>query len=75
VTALDPEGVGHTVEVSAESLYEAVALPICALRQDDLSPPPGLRLRVAVRPPVVEYVAEVRHFEARVNGAARSSRR
>jgi hypothetical protein len=74
VTAVDPEGIEHSVEVSAESLYEAVALAICALRQDDWSPPPGLRLRVSVRQPVVEHVVEMRRFEAWLNGSARSPR-
>jgi hypothetical protein len=68
VTATDPEGVEHSVEVSAESLYEALALAICALRQDDWSPPPGLRVRVAVRQPVVEHVVEMRRFEAAAQG-------
>jgi hypothetical protein len=35
VTAIDPEGVEHGVEVTAESLYEAVALAICAVRKND----------------------------------------
>jgi hypothetical protein len=74
VTATDPEGVEHSVEVSAESLYEAVALAICALRQDDWSPPPGLRLRVSVCQPVVEHTVEMRRFQAWLNGAARSPR-
>jgi hypothetical protein len=74
VTAVDPEGIEHSVEVSAESLYEAVALAISALRQDDWSPPPGLRLRVSVRQPVVEHVVEMRRFEAWLNGSARSPR-
>jgi hypothetical protein len=74
VTAVDPEGVEHSVEVSAETLYEAVALAMCALRQDDWSPPPALRLRVSVRQPVVEHVVEMRRFEAWLDGAARSPR-
>jgi hypothetical protein len=69
-----PGVIQPSVEVSAESLYEAVALAICALRQDDWSPPPGLRLRVAVRQPVVEHTVEMRRFEAWLNGAARSPR-
>jgi hypothetical protein len=72
VTAVDPEGIEHSVEVSAESLYEAVALAICALRQDDWSPPPGLRLRVSVRQPVVEHAVEMRRLTARL-GARESA--
>jgi hypothetical protein len=54
-------------------LYDAIALAVCALRQD-WSPPPGLRLRVAVRQPVVEHVVEMRRFEAWLDGAAPSPR-
>lgn len=35
VTIKDLEGIGHTVEVTAESLYEAVAQGLAAIRQDD----------------------------------------
>ena len=35
VTILDIEGVSHTVEVTAETLYEAVALGMAAIRTDD----------------------------------------
>ena len=54
--------------------YEALALAICALCQDDWSPPPGLRLRVSVRQPVVEHIVEMRRFESWLNGVARSPR-
>jgi len=35
VTIQDMEGVNHTVEVTAATLYEAVALGISALRRDE----------------------------------------
>jgi hypothetical protein len=35
VTIQDLEGVAHTVEVTAESLYEAVAQGLAALRRSD----------------------------------------
>src|SRR4030088_269413 len=35
VTIQDMEGVSHTVEVTAETLYEAVALGMAAIRTDD----------------------------------------
>jgi len=35
VTMLDMEGVAHTVEVTAGSLYEAVALGMAAIRCDE----------------------------------------
>lgn len=35
VTVQDLEGVTHTVEVTAESLYEAIAQGLAALRRND----------------------------------------
>ena len=35
VTIRDMEGVTHTVDVTAETLYEAVALGMAAIRADD----------------------------------------
>ena len=35
VTIKDMEGVDHTVDVTASTLYEAVALGIAAIRSDD----------------------------------------
>src|SRR6202022_4485319 len=35
VTIQDMEGVSHTVEVTAETLYEAVALGMATIRTDD----------------------------------------
>jgi hypothetical protein len=74
VTAIDPDGVEHTVEVAAESLFEAAGLALCALRSEEWAPPPGLRLRISVRQPVVEHVVEVRRFESWLTSTARSPR-
>jgi hypothetical protein len=38
VSFTDPEGVLHGVDVDAESLYEAVAIAVAQLRDDDVSP-------------------------------------
>jgi len=38
VSFTDSEGVLHGVDVDAESLYEAVAIAIAQLREDDVSP-------------------------------------
>jgi len=35
VTIQDMEGITHTVDVTAETLYEAVALGMAAIRTDD----------------------------------------
>jgi hypothetical protein len=38
VSFTDADGVLHGVDVDAESLYEAVALAVASLREDDVSP-------------------------------------
>ena len=38
VSFTDSEGVLHSVDVDAESLYEAVAVAVASLREDDVSP-------------------------------------
>ena len=38
VSFTDSEGVLHGVDVDAESLYEAVAIAVAQLREDDVSP-------------------------------------
>ena len=38
VSFTDSEGVLHAVDVDAESLYEAVAVAVASLREDDVSP-------------------------------------
>src|SRR5271154_5710644 len=38
VSFTDSEGVLHGVDVDAETLYEAVAVAVASLREDDISP-------------------------------------
>jgi hypothetical protein len=38
VSFTDSDGVLHAVDVDAESLYEAVAIAVASLREDDVSP-------------------------------------
>lgn len=38
VSFTDSEGVVHAADVDAESLYEAVAIAVASLRDDDVSP-------------------------------------
>jgi hypothetical protein len=58
VSFVDSDGVLHGVDVDAESLYEAVAVAVASLREDDVSPSqPGLmtEFTVAVYKPPVEH--------------------
>ena len=74
VTITDPDGVEHSTEVTADSLFEAVGLALAAMHTDDWAPASGLRFRIAVRQPVVEHVVERRRFEAWLSAGARSPR-
>jgi len=54
VSFTDPEGVSHSVEVVASSLFEAAAMALARFRHSGLSDAalgPVTRLRIAARPP------------------------
>lgn len=61
VTFRDPEGVRHTVEVSAESLYEAAALGLAAMKREAWVQGPGRTavLDISVMEPVVRHRVSV----------------
>ena len=75
VTATDTEGVNHTVEVTASTLYEAVALGLKAIRGHDwvqgLSQEFGT-VRVSVTNIPVEHTVRIRDFNAWLQRSARS---
>jgi hypothetical protein len=65
VTVTDPEKVSHTVEVTATTLYEAVALGLTTLRGNDwvAGIPEGLAaVRVSVISTPIEHVVKMRDF-------------
>ena len=54
VSFTDPEGISHSVEVPAATLYEAAVFAVAEFRKAGLFEVhigPGSRLRVAVKPP------------------------
>jgi hypothetical protein len=66
VSCSDLKGVEHSVEVTADSLYEAVAQGLRMLRQDDWVDDVGqgqTALTVVVRNPKVEHKVRVQDFE------------
>ena len=71
VSYLDTEGLRHTVEVEAESLYEAAVLAIRTFRQHDCEPGQASSLEVEVRSSVVHTITpkKIRDW---LNGGARS---
>jgi hypothetical protein len=70
-------GVGHTVEVTAATLYEAVALGMAAIRDDEWSTElaQGLNpVKVRVMNVSVEHEVKIRDFTRwldRTNGSPR----
>jgi len=66
VSYCDLNGVEHTVEVSAESLYEAVAQGLRVFRENDWIDEMGrgqTTISVAVRHPEVQHKVRIQDFE------------
>src|SRR5687768_2771797 len=74
VTFTDPRGVRHTVDVLAESLFEAAALGVAALKKDGWTDPvgPATTLQVEVRSPAIKHVVSVLQVERWLHGATTS---
>ena len=76
VSIRDAEGIEHTAEVTAESLYEAVALGLRAIRQcswvEDISQ--NFTIRVLARDTPVEHTVELRAFHKWLEQRGRSPR-
>lgn len=65
MTITDLEGISHTVEVTASTLFEAVALALAALADDEwvAGIPQGLApVRVAVRSIPIEHCVKMTDF-------------
>ena len=74
VTVTDARGVRHTVDVTAESLFEAAALALTTLRSDGWTDPvgPATKLDVEVRPPAVRHSVSVLQIHRWIQGATSS---
>jgi hypothetical protein len=75
VTCSDTRGVNHTVEVTAETLYEAVAQALRLFREndwsDDVRRVPAT-MTVRVKQPEMEHRVRTRDFESWLESASRS---
>jgi len=75
VTCGDTRGVNHTVEVTAETLYEAVAQALRLFREndwsDDVRRVPAT-MTVRVKQPEMEHRVRTRDFESWLESAPRS---
>jgi hypothetical protein len=71
VSYLDTEGLRHTVEVEADSLYEAAVLAIRTFRQHDCEPGQVSNLEVEVRSSVVHTITPKKIFDC-LNGGSKT---
>jgi hypothetical protein len=71
VSYIDTEGLRHTVEVEAESLYEAAVLAIRTFRQHDCEPAQASKLEVEVRSSLIHTITLLRVHEW-LNGGAKT---
>jgi hypothetical protein len=72
VSFTGPTGIRHSVEVMAESLYEAAALGLSLLRKEDWADPiaPGTRFDVQVREPSTIHTVTVQQIQRWCDGVA-----
>jgi hypothetical protein len=61
VSFTGPAGVRHSVDVSAESVYEAAALGLSRLRRDEWADQvaPGTPIEIAVREPATTHTVSL----------------
>ena len=75
VSFTDSEGIRHSVEVAANSLYEAAALAIGEFRRCGFTagaPGPATRLTVSVKPPATTHEVSVLKVEAWLQSGGKS---
>jgi hypothetical protein len=75
LTYRDLDGIEHTVEVTADSLYEAIAHGLRAFRETDWAADIGrgqTTVTVVVKQPEVEHTVRIRDFESWLESTARS---
>jgi hypothetical protein len=72
VSFVGPAGVRHAVEVTAESVYEAAALGVSALRNSGWADAiaPGTELEILVREPATAHRLTVRQIQRWCDGVA-----
>jgi hypothetical protein len=71
----DSRGIEHVIEVSAQSLYEAVAQALGIFRNEDWcedSGPGPTSITVTVKQPEVQHKVRIKDFEDWLDSTARS---
>ncbi len=75
VSCRDAQGVEHAVEVTAQSLYEAVAQALRVFREDDWTESPERvpsTIVVRIKQPEIEHKVRIREFQNWLDSAAKS---
>jgi hypothetical protein len=74
VTFKDTQGIGHAVEVQADSMYEAAVLALKTLKRDDWVDVigPGTRITVQIHEPPVEHFMMYAQLTRWLDGGAKS---
>jgi hypothetical protein len=75
VSFVDSEGIQHTAEVSASSLYEAAALGVAEFKRCslmDAQPGPATRLSVTVKSPTTRHELTLARLQSWLTGGAKS---
>jgi hypothetical protein len=74
VTFTDTEGMRHSVDVSAESPFEAAALALKTFRASTAVPPvgPATELEVTVRQPETRHGLKVSRLQVWLSSSSRS---
>jgi hypothetical protein len=71
VSYLDSSGIRHTVEVQADSLYEAAVLAVRILKEHDCAPGEISKLEVEIRSSVTHEIT-LKRVRQWLNGGAKS---
>jgi len=76
VSFTDTRGIKHSVELTADSLFEAAARGLKMLRSGDWADPPGQStiLEIEVRNPGMKHTVSVQQLGRWLNGASSSPR-
>jgi len=72
VSFTGPSGVRHSVDVTAESVYEAAALGLSRLRRDEWADQiaPGTPIEITVREPATTHTVSLGQIRRWCNGVA-----
>ena len=72
VSFTGPDGIRHSVDVQAESLYEAVALAVREFRAHDCPPGAASEMEVEARSPAVTHTVSLGKIRTWLQSSAKS---